>query len=134
MQRPELVGGLKRALERGYSLEQAKNSFISAGYNIEDIEDSIAELLGIAEYSKYANTGKTNINYENKIASGSIKAPVNSGNTVVNTPNIVQSNPQKKNNKLIIILVVIFLALVGILLGTLLFKNSIISFINNMSS
>lgn len=40
MQKEEIIGGLKNALEKGYSLEQAKISFINAGYNPRDVEDS----------------------------------------------------------------------------------------------
>ena len=33
----ELIAGLKNAMERGQSLEQAEQSFISAGYNPEEV-------------------------------------------------------------------------------------------------
>ena len=34
----ELISGLRNALERGESLEMAKQSFVNAGYNKKDIE------------------------------------------------------------------------------------------------
>ena len=40
MQKEEIIGGLKNGLEKGYSLEQVKASFINAGYNPRDVEDS----------------------------------------------------------------------------------------------
>ena len=40
----ELLGGLKNALERGQSLEQAKQSFINAGYNLNEIESTTSML------------------------------------------------------------------------------------------
>ena len=45
MQRPEIVAGIKNAIERGYSIPLAIQSFISAGYNVKDVEDS-ARVLG----------------------------------------------------------------------------------------
>ncbi len=45
MERPEITDGLKNAVERGYSIEIAVSSFISAGYNKQDVLDS-AKFLG----------------------------------------------------------------------------------------
>ena len=42
-----LVGGLKNALERGASIEQAKQSFVNAGYKTEDIEAAAQEVSEI---------------------------------------------------------------------------------------
>lgn len=36
----DLVAGLRNAVERGYSLERAKQSFISAGYPREEVEEA----------------------------------------------------------------------------------------------
>ena len=47
MEKPELVAGLKHALERGYSLDQAIQSFKNAGYNSQDVEDSARNLHGV---------------------------------------------------------------------------------------
>lgn len=44
MEEPELIAGLKNAVDRGYSLELAVQSFINAGYNRQDIEDSARSL------------------------------------------------------------------------------------------
>lgn len=38
--RPEITAGLKNAVERGYPLEFAKQSFINAGYSKQDVDDS----------------------------------------------------------------------------------------------
>lgn len=45
MERPEIIDGLKNAIDRGYSLEIAVSSFINAGYNQQDVLDS-AKFLG----------------------------------------------------------------------------------------
>ena len=43
-EKPEIVAGLRTAVERGYSLEFAKQSFINAGYSKQDVEDSARAL------------------------------------------------------------------------------------------
>tara|TARA_Y100000310_G_C20317899_1_gene639343 strand:+ start:80 stop:565 length:486 start_codon:yes stop_codon:yes gene_type:complete len=40
MVRQDLVHGLKNAIERGFPLEKAKQSFISAGYSYEEVEEA----------------------------------------------------------------------------------------------
>jgi hypothetical protein len=40
----EIYGGLKNAIERGVSLENAKISFINAGYNKDDVEEAARAL------------------------------------------------------------------------------------------
>jgi len=45
MERPEIIDGLKNAIDRGYSIEIAISSFINAGYNRQDVLDS-AKFLG----------------------------------------------------------------------------------------
>lgn len=45
MQRQDIVSGLKNSVERGYSLDLAVQSFVNAGYNKQDVEDS-AKVLG----------------------------------------------------------------------------------------
>lgn len=40
MVREDILGGLKNALERGETLQEAKDSFISAGYSKSDVEEA----------------------------------------------------------------------------------------------
>jgi len=47
MEKKEIISGLKQAVERGYSLEQAKQSFLNAGYAPEDVEDSAKSMGGV---------------------------------------------------------------------------------------
>lgn len=44
MVREDILTGLKNAVERGESLEQAKESLINAGYPRKEVEDAIASL------------------------------------------------------------------------------------------
>lgn len=41
----EITGGLKNAIERGESIEKAKQSFINSGYNPEEVEQAFQELF-----------------------------------------------------------------------------------------
>ena len=41
MVREDLVAGLRNAVERGNSLESAKQSFLNAGYSSEDVEQAV---------------------------------------------------------------------------------------------
>lgn len=47
MEKPEITSGIKQAIEKGYSLEQAKASFVNAGYNRYDVEDSAKSFSGV---------------------------------------------------------------------------------------
>jgi len=47
MEKPEITAGMKNALSRGYSLEQAKKTFINSGYSSADVEDSARSFSGI---------------------------------------------------------------------------------------
>lgn len=44
MLNPDIVGGLKSALTRGYSLDEAMMSFLNAGYKREEIEEASQSL------------------------------------------------------------------------------------------
>jgi len=56
MVREDIVGGLKNAVERGDSLQEAKNSFLSAGYSQKDIEEAADSLEKV-----HVQTKKTDI-------------------------------------------------------------------------
>ena len=46
MVRQDIVAGLRNALERGYSLEQAKKTLLNAGYNQGDVLEAANYLTG----------------------------------------------------------------------------------------
>ena len=47
MVREDILGGLKNALERGESMQEAKETFISAGYPKADVEEASVSLESI---------------------------------------------------------------------------------------
>lgn len=44
MVREELLAGLKNAVDRGYSLQSAIQSFINAGYNAEEVQETAKQI------------------------------------------------------------------------------------------
>jgi len=49
MAKQALVAALKNAVERGYSIEEAKKSLLNAGYNTLDIEEAVDEFRSIKQ-------------------------------------------------------------------------------------
>lgn len=45
MEKQEIIAGLKHAIERGYNIDMAIQSFVNAGYNLQDVKDS-ADAIG----------------------------------------------------------------------------------------
>ncbi|MBI2629735.1 hypothetical protein HYW76_01410 [Candidatus Pacearchaeota archaeon] len=137
MQKPEIIGGLKRAVERGYSLEQAKRSLLNAGYSIEDVDDSADAISGVIgrlpspEYPILSNS-----------SSLATLPPIPPKQPLVQPQfqQQTQVQPQIKPKKsvsgrkiLIIFLIILFIALLGGLISLIIFKDSVIDFINNLS-
>ena len=44
----EIIGGIKNALERGETLDSAKQSFINAGYKFEEVESAVQKVPHVA--------------------------------------------------------------------------------------
>ncbi len=44
--RQDIIAGLRNAVERGYSLDQARNTLINSGYNLNDVNESVAYMTG----------------------------------------------------------------------------------------
>ena len=44
MPKEEIIGGIKNAMERGASFEQAVQSFINAGYNPEEVKQAASQI------------------------------------------------------------------------------------------
>jgi len=106
MEKPEIIAGIKQAIERGYSLEQAKKSFLNAGYNPKDVEDSSRALGGISTkiptIPQFSTT--TSIIQQNQI--------------------ITREKPKRRwLIILVIILALLFLALLGVLSGLIFYPD-----------
>ena len=124
MQKSEIAAGLKSAIQRGESLEQAKQSFINAGYNKADIEDS-AKLLGGVISEMPITQATSQIQQTTKLQ------PMTAQQQYRKLP---QQEKVKKgiSKALVIILAVILLLSLGVLLSIIFFKEKVIDFVNNL--
>jgi len=140
--REDIAAGLKQAIERGFGLEEAKRSFINAGYNIEDVNAAIFSLSGQISSPKIP---PSNLN-EPVLPQTSSQTPRPSPQTplpktqyppIPKIPQLSsekksstnQNNPKKRVSKSLIIVLVIVLLFLLIILGALfIFKDKIIDF------
>ncbi len=148
--RDEIQAGLKNALERGSSLEEAVQSFISAGYNPVEVKDAASTLapgtLPITQADKPANNSAVkNMNNpsmdSNVMKTFTTQQPFsqfsgqkpfqsqNSQSQVVAPSNPVnpagELQPKSSKKKWIIIVIVLLVLIVGIV-GLLLFSNNLL--------
>lgn len=84
----ELIGGLKNALEKGENLENAKQSFINAGYKKEDVEKASHQV-----HQAYSSTEQVQKHPEKQQPQ--------------KEQNKLPEQPKKSNKKLYIILAII---------------------------
>lgn len=149
----EIIGGLKNALERGYSLEQAVASFINAGYNPKEVQAAAESLsqgaITITSPASFqTNSSQTSQNSpQNPLLSQNVppaQPPQQPklNEPVIQQPQIPQANqktplpsysqPTKinsssTNKNKIIILLIIFIFLLALLILSLIFGDKIIA-------
>ena len=124
-ERQDIISGIKQAIEHGSSIEQAKKSFLNAGYPLQDVEDSARVFSGvITQYPQQ---------YTPQSVPQPSSQPVFSQKPIMPpTTNIVMSpnpNIQKKSKSMlfIILLAVVLVLLLGTLVGMLFFKEQLSS-------
>ncbi|MEM3113002.1 MAG: hypothetical protein QXI33_01110 [Candidatus Pacearchaeota archaeon] len=89
MVRQDILTGLRNALERGHSLQQAQRILFNSGYSAKDINEAtkyLAGSIGISELKKYIHPSQSNIpttNQSNIPVTGQINQ-----NIMPNTQNI----------------------------------------------
>ena len=134
----DILGGLKSAITRGYSLEEAMLSFFNAGYKREEIEEAARAFQG-------QTAAATSEWQPQPIWAAKTGAPVNAGlvsQRQIPVPGAQPSryvsrasaypsvNPRIKTITIIlVILLIVLLAILGLMY---LFKNQIISFLNGI--
>ena len=137
--REDIQGGLRNAMERGASLEQAIKSFLSAGYAESEVREAAkifaTPTLGVvnsAETTAFFN------NAQKQVQPLPAKPPVQTPVTIQKQVQPIQQMQQGQvhgtltsgepgTNKMIIILVVILIILVGVFIASLIFKDQIAS-------
>ena len=114
MVREDIVSGLRNAVERGYSIDVAINSFVNSGYKKEEVAEAAA-YLGVVPAIAMPKTNEL-----------TIKQAISSPTIEVSQSQIPLKQMPKKSKKGIIIvaaLIIILLALVGVLAYLIFFKK-----------
>ncbi len=119
MVREDIVAGLRNAVEKGEPLEEAKQSFISAGYSKADVEEASSSI----QSSSVLFAGRGENSPQLKIQT----------QTAQQLETIKEEKPipnKSKSNFKIILLILILLFLIGILILTIIFKDKIIALLS----
>ena len=139
----EIVEGLRLALSRGYSLENAMMSFYNAGYMKNDIEEAARELYKHPSISLSHPEKKTPEELKKPVETFKALPASDISQAVTKTEkreekkigvvSTYEDHPKSKKSKLIIILLIILLILLGIgIVGFILFRDTLISFFSNL--
>ena len=142
MTKEEIAGGLKNAMERGYSLEQAVQSFINSGYNPDEVREA-ANLItqgGVSSIIQPAVTAQAISSQQTPLFTeeGVPQPPQPSQETFAATASVgsvvaaevVKAKPKKK--WLVIALVVLLAVLAGSIIALTLFRDQIIKLISGV--
>ena len=122
MEKPEIIAGIKNAVARGYSLEQAKQSFINSGYNAKDVEDSASTISGtmlnFPEIQNFHEQTKQLAGMESQNNSAKIKERTNFKSKIMLV--------------IILILAIILLSSLAVLAGLVISPESTKSFLESL--
>ncbi|MDD5699805.1 MAG: hypothetical protein PHH00_01270 [Candidatus Nanoarchaeia archaeon] len=143
---PDILGGLKSALARGYTLEEAVLSFLNGGYKKEEIEEAAQSLQPQIVQSAISSewspqpiwASKQNpiqpplISQKSKQAAFAKQKPVQPRQVVTKGVAAYTSYDNSKIKTVTIILVILLVVLLGILGLMYLFKGQIIDFFNGL--
>jgi hypothetical protein len=143
---PDLVGGLKSALERGATLKQAMMSLFNSGYKREEIEEAARNLnsfsaVGIVQPQKESSVKplpQTNIEVEKpikKLFGKPLEKTQYPQLQVAPQTQKVSNYEKPENDKATITALIVILVFLLLTLGVILiFKNELINFFNTMLS
>lgn len=131
--REELEAGLKNAIERGSSLEEAVQSFINAGYNPVEVKEAANNLNGITNIVNsnpinakiQSNNSRPISNVFGNNPNSQVQKPVNL--PVNNLQSLPKDNGKSKVKMVIIILVIFLVLLLGAMAVLLIFRESILN-------
>ena len=145
LSKDEIAAGIRNAMERGSSVEDAIQSFINAGYNPNEIEEAASainpsSILVLSNDSQnYPKSNKEN----KKIIQQSVdqnktdnaEAQAMQSNALDKKPEVQRQQPVKEHKKskgLVIALIIILLLLVGAIILSVIFKEQVISLVNKL--
>ncbi len=140
MVREDIVAGLRNAVERGYTLQQAKQTLLNSSYNAQEVEEAVNYLTGGVGDESFHEPPQSS---PNLIQSQSSQRPqqikqihsfeqFHPLEEVHQLQQSLQQPHHKKSPLLLFLLILILLLLLGTMILSLLFKDSIIEFFDNM--
>ena len=124
----DLLEGLKVAISKGETLQQAMQSFYNAGYNKKDIEES-AKALQYQIHQEQIQKPKLMKSEDN------IKKPMELSKlqTPKTTQKISNYGQEKPSKKKMIILISLLISVIGIILiGIFLFRENLLEFFSRI--
>ena len=125
--REEIESGLKNALERGYSLDEAVASFINAGYNPVEVKEAANNLGSTVGSIVSQDQGRSQ---PAPSAFQSIEKSATPNTSVFTVTNSLQPVKKKSSKKIWLIILIIFLVILLIGLGGLIFfSKEILNFL-----
>ena len=125
----EIYAGLKNALERGSSLDEAVESFVNSGYNIDEVHEAASMLTQGA-------TNITSSSQNEKLSSNEPSAttePIKKSQEIQSpqSPSIPIKPKSSRRKWIIILFVTVIILLLGIV-SLLIFSNSVIGFLKGL--
>lgn len=134
--RDDLVGGIKNALERGATLEEAIRSFINAGYREADIREAARQLeTGVAAFTTASQPVSATTTAMQPVA---LRKPLPVARQPPMQPQLkpatfeVRSQRQRPSLLIIGLVIVLVLSVAGFIMS-LLFKTEIAKFFSNIA-
>jgi len=120
----EIISGLRNALERGESLDKAAQSFLNAGYNPNEVKESVTAItqgatdITIQPVQHTSTQKESNQTFPKNFIQGAPQAPAET---------ILIQKPKKKHRVLITVLVVVLLILGAVLVSLAVLGNQILA-------
>ena len=117
MVRQDILAVLRNAVERGYSLEQARNTMINSGYNANDVNEAVAYFTG-----GLAGGVQQQIQPVESINLGKQSQPQTQ----------TEEKPKKKFPWVVVLLSTFLIVLVIVLVLVLVFKDQVSDFLQKL--
>ena len=153
MVREDILTGLRNALERGYSLEQAQRTLFNSGYSAKDINEATRYLAGGLDTKQISNYVKPPIQAPVESTKPALQNSDSEKPSQINGQNIQRAyqplpqnylsqniNKQKPAKSkggfwiLFVILIFLLISLIGLFITLILQKDKVISLLQSLFS
>ena len=136
--REDIRGGLKNALERGETIEQAIRSFINAGYNETEVREAANQIIPgvISTLDPQRKVPALQTNKPKPVFKPLTTQPQAPGTRDIQPRTQlgyqIKTPKPRRNTRKIIALTIILLILVSILATTIIFRKEIVDFLTSI--